>query len=157
MASATAVLNVAGLSTSLLGAASPQLSAFAARGGLRRLRPVLPAVTCSVQASMLTGLPVREHGAVANGWYDRDLGEVQFWKQSNRLVSGEKVWDTARRRDSGVTCANLFWWFNMYSTVDVSVTPRPMYKADGRKIPDVYTDPPGLRADLRPPGGRLLP
>jgi predicted AlkP superfamily pyrophosphatase or phosphodiesterase len=98
---------------------------------------------------MLTGLLPREHGIVGNGWYNRELAEVQFWKQSNRLVGGEKVWETARRRDSSVTTANLFWWFNMYSSVEYSVTPRPMYKADGRKLPDCYTEPPELRRQLQ--------
>src|SRR5690606_7063903 len=104
--------------------------------------PVLPAVTCSVQATMLTGVPPREHGIVGNGWFDRELAEVHFWKQSNRLVRAEKVWETARARDPSVTTANLFWWYNMYSTVEYSVTPRPIYKADGRKIPDCYAEPP---------------
>ena len=86
---------------------------------------------------MLTGQPPSKHGVVGNGWYNRELAEVQFWKQSNHLVHGEKVWDIAKQRDPKFTCANMFWWFNMYSTADYSVTPRPMYKADGRKIPDV--------------------
>lgn len=145
----TAVLNVVGLSSSLLGPHSPRLNAFIQQGQLCRLRPVLPAVTCSVQSSMLTGLTPREHGVVGNGWYNRELAEVQFWKQSNALVAGEKVWETARRRDANVTCANLFWWFNMYSTAAWSVTPRPIYKADGRKLPDVYSDPPELRELLQ--------
>ena len=57
-----------------------------------------------------------------------------FWRQANQLVHGEKVWETARRRDPACTCAKMFWWFNMYSTADWSVTPRPIYPADGRKI-----------------------
>jgi predicted AlkP superfamily pyrophosphatase or phosphodiesterase len=98
---------------------------------------------------MLTGLAPAQHGVVGNGWYSRDLAEVQFWKQSNHLVHGEKVWETAKRRDASVTCANLFWWYNMYSSADYSVTPRPIYKADGRKLPDVYTEPPDLRHSLQ--------
>ena len=148
MAHPTAVLLIVGLTRKLLDSA-PRLRSFAGRSCLRRLRPTLPAVTCSVQSSMLTGLPPREHGIVGNGWYDRELAEVQFWKQSNHLVHGEKVWDTARRRDPSVTTANLCWWFNMYSSVDYSVTPRPMYKADGRKIPDCYTEPAELRDQLQ--------
>jgi predicted AlkP superfamily pyrophosphatase or phosphodiesterase len=85
---------------------------------------------------------------VANGWYFRDLAEVWLWRQSNALVSGEKIWDAARRRDSSFTCAKLFWWYNMYSTADFAVTPRPMYPADGRKIPDIYTEPAELREEL---------
>ncbi len=90
----------------------------------------------------------REHGIVGNGWYFRELAEVLFWRQSNRLVTGERLWDAAKRRDPAFTCANLFWWYNMYSTADIGVTPRPMYPADGRKIPDCYTAPGGLRAEL---------
>ena len=154
----TVVLNVVGLTAELIGKSSPNLAGLSRRGRLHRLRPVLPAVTSSVQSSMLTGrTPGGEggHGIVGNGWYDRDLAEVHFWKQSNRLVRGEKVWETARRRDPTVTCATMFWWFNMYSTADWSVTPRPIYKADGRKIPDAYTHPAELRADLQRQLGRF--
>jgi predicted AlkP superfamily pyrophosphatase or phosphodiesterase len=149
MAHPTAVLLIVGLTQELLGGSAPRLRSFASRGCLRRLRPILPAVTCSVQSSMLTGLAPRAHGVVGNGWYNRELAEVQFWKQSNHLVRGEKVWEAARRRDPSVTTANLFWWFNMYSSVDYSVTPRPMYKADGRKLPDCYCEPPELRHQLQ--------
>lgn len=145
----TVVINVVGLNRSLLGEHSPNLNRLAARSHLRRLKPVLPAVTCSVQSSMLTGLPVSEHGIVGNGWYDRDLAEVHFWKQSNRLVQAENVWETARKRDPSITCCNMFWWYNMYSTADYTVTPRPQYKADGRKIPDIHTHPPELRELLQ--------
>jgi len=149
MAQPVAVILVVGLNRSLIGPHSPRIKAFADAGIVRTLKPVLPAVTCSVQSSMLTGLPVRQHGVVGNGWYHRELAEVQFWKQSNHLVHGEKVWETAKRRDPSITCANLFWWFNMYSTADYSVTPRPMYKADGRKLPDVYSEPGDLRDILQ--------
>ncbi|MEO0332496.1 MAG: alkaline phosphatase family protein, partial [Bacteroidota bacterium] len=43
----------------------------------------------------------------------------------------------------------LFWWYNMYSSVDFAVTPRPLYPADGRKLPDIYTQPMGLRDRLQ--------
>ena len=29
----------------------------------------------------------------------------------------------------------MFWWYNMYSKVDYSVTPRPQYRANGLKVP----------------------
>lgn len=144
----TLVLLVVGLTPGLLGPHTPRLAALAREGGLRPLRTVLPAVTCTVQSTLLTGLLPRGHGAVANGWYFRDLAEVWLWRQSNRLVAGEKVWEAARRREPAFTCANLFWWYNMYSSVDVSATPRPMYPADGRKIPDHYTEPPELHDEL---------
>ena len=37
----------------------------------------------------------------------------------------------------------------MYSTADFAVTPRPIYPADGRKIPDIYTQPAELRDELQ--------
>jgi predicted AlkP superfamily pyrophosphatase or phosphodiesterase len=145
---ATLVLNVVGLTPALLGAHAPNLQRLAARGGMRTLDTVTPAVTTTVQSTFVTGALPREHGIVANGWYFRDLSEVWLWRQSNRLVAAEKVWDTARRRDPAFTCAKLFWWYNMYSSADWSVTPRPMYPADGRKLPDIYTDPSPLREEL---------
>lgn len=145
----TVVINVVGLTEELLATGHcPKLAAFAGKDARRPLGAVLPAVTCSVQASMVTGLPVRDHGIVANGWYFRDLSEVWLWRQSNRLVEGEKIWDAAKKRDASFTCAKLFWWFNMYSTADFAVTPRPLYPADGRKIPDIYTEPEALRDEL---------
>nr|MBA4159397.1 alkaline phosphatase family protein [Gemmatimonadota bacterium] len=101
-----------------------------------------------VQSTFTTGLLPGEHGAVANGWYFRDTAEVRLWQQSNALVAGEKVWEAARRRDPSFTCAKLFWWYNMYSSADASVTPRPLYPADGRKLPDIYAEPPELRPEL---------
>jgi hypothetical protein len=52
-------------------------------------------VTCSVQASFLTGALPREHGIVGNGWYFRELAQVMLWRQSNQLVHGEKLYEAA--------------------------------------------------------------
>lgn len=145
----TVVLNVVGLTPNLLGEHTPFLSTWASQGQVVPVKPALPAVTCSVQASYLTGKWPHEHGIVANGWYFRDECEVKFWRQSNRLIQTKKVWETARSLDPTFTCANLFWWYNMYSSADISITPRPMYLADGRKIPDIYTHPADLRSHLQ--------
>jgi predicted AlkP superfamily pyrophosphatase or phosphodiesterase len=144
----TLVLNVVGLTPKLVGEHTPNLAALARQGAMRPLRTVTPAVTCSVQSTFTTGLLPRDHGCVANGWFFRDVSEVALWKQSNKLVSGEKIWDAAKRRDPSFTCAKLFWWYNMYSTADWAVTPRPQYPADGRKIPDFYTQPAALHEQL---------
>ena len=144
----TLVLNVVGLTPALL-AHAPHLKALAARGAMRPLTTVTPAVTTTVQSTFVTGQLPRSHGIVGNGWYFREMSEVLLWRQSNRLVHGEKLWEAARRRDPAFTCAKLFWWYNMYSTADFSVTPRPMYPADGRKLPDIYTQPAGLRDELQ--------
>ena len=144
----TVVLNVVGLSPSLLGQHTPFLSSWAANK-IVPIKSMLPAVTCSVQATYLTGKYPTEHGIVANGWYFRDECEVKFWRQSNKLVQAPKVWDMARSLDPSFTVANLFWWYNMYSSVDYAVTPRPMYPADGRKLPDIYTQPGEMRSSLQ--------
>lgn len=142
------MVDVVGLTPALLGDDTPHLNALARDGVTAPIRAVTPAVTCTAQATFLTGTLPRDHGVVGNGWYFRDLAQVLFWRQSNHLVAGEKVWETARRRDPSCTCANMFWWFNMYSSADWSATPRPIYPADGRKIPDIYTYPPNLRDRL---------
>ena len=149
------VLNVVGLAVRFIGAHTPNLRRLADEGAMRPLATVLPAVTCSAQTSLLTGALPRDHGIVANGWYFRDLAEIMFWRQSNHLVTGEYVWDAARRRDPAFTAANMFWWYNMYSSADWGVTPRPMYPADGRKIPDCYAAPSKLRDELTDRFGRF--
>lgn len=145
----TVVIDIVGLSSSLIGEHTPFLKQYTAAAHLHTINPMLPAVTTSVQATYLTGKSPAEHGIVGNGWYDRADCEVKFWKQSNKLVQAEKIWDRAKREDPSFTCANLFWWYNMYSTVDYSVTPRPNYLADGRKIPDCYSQPADLRDELQ--------
>jgi predicted AlkP superfamily pyrophosphatase or phosphodiesterase len=142
------VLDIVGLTPELIGPHTPNIARLAERGAMRPLRTVTPAVTCSVQATFLTGLPPGGHGAVANGWLFRDLYEIWLWRQSNRLLSGERVWEAGKAREESFTCANMFWWFNMASSADFAVTPRPIYKADGRKIPDCYAQPGALREEL---------
>jgi predicted AlkP superfamily pyrophosphatase or phosphodiesterase len=149
------VINVVGLTLDLLGADTPHLSQLAKDGFARSLGTVLPAVTCTAQATLLTGQTPRDHGIVGNGWYFRDLSEVLFWRQSNRLIQGEKIYETARLRDAKHTTAKMFWWFNMYAAVDWSLTPRPSYPADGRKLSDSYSQPDGLRDRLQAKLGRF--
>ncbi len=144
----TVVLNVVGLTAGVLGR-MPRLKAWAERGAMVSIDAGIPAVTCSVQASYLTGKYPCDHGIVGNGWYVREDAEVKFWRQSNALVQAPKIWEMARGIDPSFTCANLFWWYNMYSTVDYAVTPRPMYPADGRKLPDIHTHPAALRSALQ--------
>jgi predicted AlkP superfamily pyrophosphatase or phosphodiesterase len=145
----TVVLNVVGLTPGLLGPNTPFLSKWMEGKSLTHIKPVLPAVTCSAQSSYLTGEWPEQHGIVGNGWYFRDECEVKFWKQSNKLVQAPKIWDVARAQDPTFTCANMFWWYNMYSTADYAVTPRPQYLADGRKMPDCYSQPADLRDHLQ--------
>jgi predicted AlkP superfamily pyrophosphatase or phosphodiesterase len=146
------VLNTVGLTGRLLPLA-PRLHQLAEVGWQRPLREVLPAVTCTAQATMFTGRDAAGHGIVGNGWLFRDTGEVRFWQQSNRLLQAEPFYETARRRAAArgrpFRCAKLFWWFNQGAAVDLSVTPKPHYGADGNKVFDILTTPPALAEKLK--------
>lgn len=145
----TVVLNVVGLSSRIIGEHTPFIRDFRDSGESSVIKPLIPAVTCTAQSTYLTGEPPAVHGIVGNGWYFKEECEVKFWKQSNKLVQARKIWEVLREEDASFSCANICWWYNMYSTVDYSVTPRPNYLADGRKIPDCYTHPPELRDQLQ--------
>ncbi|MDH5825707.1 alkaline phosphatase family protein [Sphingobacterium faecium] len=145
----TVVIDVVGLSANLIGKHTPFLERYLKEKNLAAIAPMLPALTTSVQSTYLTGKQPTEHGIVGNGWYDEVDSEIKFWKQSNKLVLVEKIWDKAKKEDPNFTCANLFWWYNMYSNADYSVTPRPNYLADGRKLPDCYAEPAELRDILQ--------
>jgi predicted AlkP superfamily pyrophosphatase or phosphodiesterase len=145
----TAILNVVGLTPRLIGEHTPKIRAFMERNRCVPVEPVLPAVTCTAQATYVTGKLPGGHGAVANGWYERDYAEHRFWKQPEQLVQGEKLWDRLRKRDPEFTCAKVFWWYNMHSTADYTVTPRPLYLSDGSKVFDIHTQPMGMRDRLK--------
>ena len=145
----TVVIDVVGLSASLIGEHTPFLKKYIQGKKKISIKPMLPAVTTAVQSTYLTGKWPSEHGIVGNGWYDREDCEVKFWKQSNKLVDAEKIWEKAKALDAGFTCSKMFWWYNMYSSADYAVTPRPDYLADGRKMPDCYSHPADLRDYLQ--------
>lgn len=145
----TVVIDIVGLSSSLIGEHTPFLKRNTHTNSLTTINPMLPAVTTSVQSTYVTGKLPNEHGIVGNGWYDRMESEVKFWKQSNKLVLAEKIWERARKVDQSFTFSNMFWWYNMYSGAHYAVTPRPNYLADGRKLPDCYSTPPELRDELQ--------
>jgi predicted AlkP superfamily pyrophosphatase or phosphodiesterase len=143
-----AVLNVPGLSAAFVAAGMPHLQKFAAGGRMAPLHTILPAANCAVEATFLTGAYPSEHGVVGDGWYYRDLGEVRFWPQSDRLVQRPQIWETARRLNPDFTCAKLCWFTNMYSTADYAVTPQPVFPADGRVLPGLFTEPMSLRRPM---------
>ena len=145
-----AVLNVVGLSgRDLTTGVMPRLAARTAQGSVARVKPAFPAVTCTAQSDYLTGVPPSQHGIVGNGWYDRTLSEVQFWKQSNRAVLAPKVWDALHAKNPQLKVANLFWWYNMGTNADLAVTPRPIYKSDGGKVFDIAAYPQRLKTQLK--------
>lgn len=152
------LINAVGLTRKLLEHA-PQLSALARSGWVRTLEEVVPAVTCTAQASILTGETPRGHGIVGNGWLFRETGEVRFWQQSNRLLQAEPIYVTAKRmaaeRGRAFRAAKLFWWFNQGADVDISVTPKPYYGADGNKVFGIAGSPDGLCERLEARLGRF--
>ena len=152
------LINAVGLTGRLLPLA-PRLNALAASGWSRPLREVVPAVTCTAQASLLTGKQPTEHGVVGNGWFFRETGEVRFWQQSNRLIEAEPLYVTARRRavaaGRSFKTAQLFWWFNQGAAVDLSVTPKPYYGADGNKAFGISGTPDGLTDRLEAELGKF--
>ncbi|HEX4614098.1 MAG TPA: nucleotide pyrophosphatase/phosphodiesterase family protein [Urbifossiella sp.] len=141
------LINAVGLTPRLLEHA-PRLKAVAAAGWVANMPEVLPAVTCTAQATLLTGKHPDEHGVVANGWLFRATNEVRFWQQSNRLIQAEPLYATARERAKArgraFKSAKLFWWFNQGAAVDISVTPKPWYGVDGNKVFGVTGTPLGL-------------
>jgi predicted AlkP superfamily pyrophosphatase or phosphodiesterase len=141
------VLDIVGMTPRLL-AHMPNVAGIATKGWQAELGTVLPAVTCSAQSTFLTGQMPAQHGIVGNGWYFRDLGEIYLWRQHNKLVVGDKLWETARLQHPGYKSANVCWWYAMGATTDLTVTPRPIYYADGRKAPDCYTRPVRLHDEL---------
>jgi predicted AlkP superfamily pyrophosphatase or phosphodiesterase len=145
----TVVIDIVGLSSALLNNNSLFLTQWIKNKKVSKIKPLLPAVTCAVQSTYLTGKLPKDHGIVANGWYFKDEAEVKLWRQSNKLVQAPKIWDIAKEINPEFTCSNMFWWYNMYSNSDFNVTPRPQYRADGQKKPDCYSKPEGLRDRLQ--------
>ena len=111
------------------------------------------------EASILTGALPQEHGIVGNGWLFRDTGEIRFWQQSNALLQSEPLYATTRRRANEIgvpfCTAKLFWWFNQGADVDISVTPKPYYGADGNKAFGISGTPEGLCERLERDLGRF--
>ncbi len=144
-----AVLNVVGLTQRCIGKHTPAISKFLSLGQATTIDPAFPAVTCTAQSNYLTGKTPSDHGIVGNGWYNRELAEVTFWKQPNQTVQTSKIWHDIRNVDNNFTCAKMFWWYNMYADVEWSATPRPTYPADGSKHFDIYCWPFDIRQDLK--------
>ncbi len=141
------VIDVVGLEQKHLDSGLvPNISKLVESGEAAPMEPVFPAVTCTVQASILSGKYPREHGIVANGLYDRDTFSVSFWEQPSSLVKAERAWDTAKRK--GAKTAVLFWQNTMYANSDIVVTPRPIH-LDDKMLMWCYSKPAGYYEKLK--------
>ena len=182
----TLVINIAGLSKDLL-AEIPSLADLGRRGVVLDLEPVLPAVTCTMQATLTTGEPPARHGIIGNGLYFFDTAEVRFWEQSAHLVNAPRVWEMPfRNSDFGIRIekpkkaaqakpqsspsnpkseirnpklkvASLFWQQSMFSSADILLTPKPVHGPDGRILSYCYSRPADLYDRLAAGESALAP
>jgi predicted AlkP superfamily pyrophosphatase or phosphodiesterase len=127
----------------------PNLSRLATGGSYARIVPSFPAVTCPVQANMMTGKLPREHGVVANGFYWRDQRRVEMWTSWNDCIERPQVWDLLHDQDRSITSAV---WFALHSKgcgADYICTPAPTHNADGTESMWCFTRPEPLYDELR--------
>jgi predicted AlkP superfamily pyrophosphatase or phosphodiesterase len=149
---------VAGLSRTLVSRASGLriLQNFA---HATSLRPITPAVTCSMQATLTTGVMPSRHGIISNGLYTYnnhnihhllDSGsfsefrrQISFWEQSAALIEAPRFWTGSAKR-----VAMLFWQQSIPDAADIILTPKPQHTPDGRTISSCWSRPADLYARL---------
>src|SRR5262245_56978506 len=142
------LLSVPGLRPKDL-AVMPNLSRLTSSGDRTTLVPSFPCVTWSVQANMLTGKLPSEHGVVGNGFYWRDMQEVEMWTAWNEKIQQPQIWDLLHQRDAGLKSAV---WFPMLSKgcgADHICMPAPIHNPDGSESLWCYTKPVELYGTLR--------
>lgn len=100
---------------------------------------VLPALTCTAQASFRTAALPATHGMVANGVFSRELNRPMFWEQSSRLVAGNRIWENFRAHGGRV--GMMFWQQSLGEHVDMLLSPAPIHKHHGGMIHDCYSQP----------------
>lgn len=147
MAKYNVVIDVVGLEYDQIGNL-PNIAKIAEAGQSAKMEPAFPAVTCTVQASVLSGKNPSEHGIIANGLYDRDAHSVSFWEQPSKLVQSERIWDVAKSKNPSAKTAVLFWQNTMYANSDIVVTPRPLHTDDGM-IMWCYSRPVGYYEEVK--------
>lgn len=125
----------------------PTINNLASLGEYCKLKPVFPAVTCSVQTSFLTGEYPNRHGIVSNGFMDRNTYNVSFWEQYSSLVQAPRIWDLAKRRDPNLNTAVLFWQNTLYANSDVIITPKPIH-LENEMIMWCYSKPVGYYEEI---------
>jgi predicted AlkP superfamily pyrophosphatase or phosphodiesterase len=153
------VILVAGLDAALLaraGAAKVSLGALA--GKATAVVPPFPAVTCTVQATLTTGVLPAQHGIISNGLFTHGQGalqgkldlsnlaefrkDVSFWEQSNDLLDAPRFW-----QGMGKKTALLFFQNSIpgkTAAADIVITPKPVHTADGKTLTACWSNPAGL-------------
>jgi predicted AlkP superfamily pyrophosphatase or phosphodiesterase len=149
----TIVLDIVGLEYDHLESGLvPNISKIANMGESAKMEPVFPAVTCTVQASILSGAYPNQHGIISNGLYDRNNYTTSFWEQSNALVQTDRIWDIIKRNtsssSSSIKTAVLFWQNTMYARSDIVMTPRPLHMDNGM-VMWCYSKPVGYYEEIK--------
>lgn len=143
------LLDVVGLEVKHLDSGLlPNIAKISENGEAAKLEPTFPAVTSTVQASILSGKYPREHGIISNGLYDRSTYNVSFWEQSSSLVQTQRVWDTVKQVKNSKKTAVLFWQNTMYANSDIVVTPRPIH-LDDKMVMWCYSKPVGYYEKMK--------
>jgi predicted AlkP superfamily pyrophosphatase or phosphodiesterase len=131
MANYVIIIDIVGLEKRHISEAlTPNISKISQGGETRNLETVFPAVTCTVQSSLLSGTYPEVHGIISNGLFDRQNYAISFWEQSSNLVQADRIWDTLKMRGSSYKTAVLFWQNTMYTNADIVLTPRPLHMED---------------------------
>jgi len=127
---------------------APHLHELWCRGGGVELTPSFPCVTSPVQANMLTGVGPREHGVIANGFYHRERGQVDFWVGRHDVICRPTFFTRLARERPELTSA--VWHAQNIKGADATsiVTPSPIHEPDGRTLPWCYSKPEGLYAAM---------
>ena len=111
------------------------------------VKPAFPAVTCTAQAALRTGLESAGHGIVANGWFWPAESKVEFWNQSAHLLPERRIWNLFRQHGGSV--GTLFFQQSIGdSSVDINLSPAPIHKHSGGIIQDCYSKPADLYRKL---------
>ena len=144
MAKYVIIIDIVGLEKRHISEAlTPNICKISRGGETRNLETVFPAVTCTVQSSLLSGTYPEVHGIISNGLFDKQNHAVSFWEQSSNLVQADRIWDTLKMSGSSYKTAVLFWQNTMYSNADIVLTPRPLH-LDESMIMWCYSKPAGF-------------
>ena len=142
------VIDIVGLESKHISEqTTPNIFKISQTGETRELQTVFPAVTCTVQSSLLSGSYPDVHGIISNGLYDRQHYSVSFWEQSSNLVQADRIWDIIKMNQNDSKTAVLFWQNTMYSNSDFVLTPRPLHMED-KMIMWCYSKPLGFYEKL---------
>ena len=109
------VLNIPGLVRENIEKIKPKNISRIIEKNYSSLIPTFPALTCSVQSSILTGTYPEEHGIIANGYYDKIYKQIHFWDQPCNLVKKPQIWEVLKKNNPDLKTAVLFWQNTLFA------------------------------------------